>query len=94
MRMKIKDEKWDEFKNKYFEFGFHIRLGYCIDYRNRTYHDNDNKNDYIDIIIGSDHFICIDINCDRYAGVYTDQLYFVYPIYKLIINGFIEIIEN
>lgn len=87
--LKIKNDKWEEFKNRLSEFGFKLNdcdNGYFI----RLHQEEEFPDDYLDLQVWLDNkAITIETSNRRYAGIATDGEELTI-LYDLIINGFVE----
>ena len=91
--LKIKNNKWEEFKKRRTEFGFEIN-----DLNNafvrKFYQEEAYPNDYFSLqILFSNQEIFIETSNVRYGGFSTDGTELV-VLYDLIMNDFIEKIEE
>lgn len=87
--LKIKDDKWEEFKNRFSEFGF--ELDDCDNlYFIRLYRQEKYPKDYLDLQVWIDYkIITIETSNRRYVGISTNGEELTI-LYDLIINGFVE----
>lgn len=87
--LKIKDTRWNEFKDRLSEFGF--KLNDCNNaYFIRLYQEEEYPEEYLDVQIWlDDKSITIETSNRRYGGISTDGTELTI-LYDLIINGFVE----